>query len=161
MVSNIVDHPSGARSRTGAASSSSAADKLQEINAKLAEVRQQRLQFAKPDTRLRKPRPGKLKPVQKKGLRLHHPTLEYAVAEAVYSPYMTKPSAPYPDQVYRMPEKLRSLKSQHLELRNLPEDLRPFDLDAVKRTFLNEIVNYNTSFVKVVPCGIVCSCPTD
>lgn len=124
-------------------------DKLEEINQKLAEIRKKRLEFdAESSTQKKK----KSKAQQKSSLKksFHHPKLDYVIAEIVYSPYMTKPNESYSEETFRMPEKLSELKKKTSKLEDLPPEEQPFDFKEVKGRFLNEVANFNVSFVMPV-----------
>jgi hypothetical protein len=138
-------------------------EKLEEINARLLKVRNQKQQFrqlskslgnkTETNSKPKKQQIVNLKPIKKSKAAFHHPRLEHVLAEVVYSPYMTKPSDPYPQEVFRIPEKIRELKHQkQKKISDLPIEARPFDVESVKSIFVKEIVNYNASFmIKVKP----------
>lgn len=132
-------------------------ERLEHINEQLAKVRQERLQLSATKVRTSRSNnssfrdlkiPLKRKRAIPRRSGIPSSSMDYLIAEVVYSPYMTKPGQPYSQEVYRVPEKLKALKQQRLDLKSLPKDAQPFDLDEVKGTF-KEITNYNTSFVKV------------
>ena len=137
--------------------------KLLEINAKLAEVRRLRLQAMdssknsgdqSSSSNSQSAAPHHRKKVEKKAkvvrsnTTLHHPKLDFVVGEVVFSPYMTKPHMPYPDAVFRIPEKLRELKKRNEKLKDLPVEEQPYDLQLAHEVFVNEVIRYNGSFLQ-------------
>ena len=139
--------------------------KLDEINQKLAEVRRKRLEFeagsSSSTTKKSKNKSKTAKSASKtdtKALKksFHHPKLDYVLAEIVYSPYMTKPNESYSQETFRIPEKLSELKKKASKLEELPAEDQPFDLEEVKGRFLNEVANYNVSFVMPVSLVVLC-----
>ena len=132
-------------------------DKLEEINQKLAEIRKKRQEFdAESSTQKKKKSKSQLKS-EKSTLKksFHHPKLDYIIAEIVYSPYMTKPNESYSQETFRMPEKLSELKKKTSKLDELPPEEHPFDLKEVKGRFLNEVANFNVSFVMPVSAYLI------
>eukprot|EP01040_Poterioochromonas_malhamensis_P015407 gene15407-17240_t len=121
-------------------------DKLQEINQKLAEVRKKRMEFEQGDG---PKRPAARRKSAAEGPRksFHHPKLDYVMAEIVYSPYMTKPNESYSQETFRVPEKLSELKKKAQKIDDLPKEEVPFDMQEIKGRFINEVANYNVSFV--------------
>ncbi len=124
-------------------------DKLQEINQKLAEVRKKRMEFEQGDG---PKRPAARRKSAAEGPRksFHHPKLDYVMAEIVYSPYMTKPNESYSQETFRVPEKLSELKKKAQKIDDLPKEEVPFDMQEIKGRFINEVANYNVSFVMPV-----------
>lgn len=121
--------------------------RLEEINTKLAEVRKRRLQFAK----VKGGSPHKQK-VQypKRTSKMHHPHLDFVLAEVAFSPYLTKPDEPYSRSVIKIPDKLRALKHKNIKLAELPKEEKLLDMKKVKDIFINEVFRYNSSFTNTV-----------
>jgi hypothetical protein len=80
-------------------------------------------------------------------LDFSHPNLEYVYAETVYSPYMIKPKDKYPKEIYEIANKVRDLKNKGLKFREIPAEERPYDPDAMKAAFVNEVILYNPSYL--------------
>lgn len=121
-------------------------DKLEEINKKLAEVRQQRIDFESKDKK-----PTKRASTSSSTKRsFHHPKLEYVIGEIVHSPYMTKPQEAYPSETFRVQEKLRELKRAGSKLSEIPKEERPFDMDETKNKFIEDVIKYNVTYTMPV-----------
>lgn len=133
---------SGTESTSGKSSKKiSIEEKLDDINKKLAEVRQQRLESEKKDKK-----PQKKRSVGTTKSSFHHPKLDYVIGEIVHSPYMTKPQEAYPSETFRVQEKLRELKRTGSKLSELPHEERPFDMEETKSRFIEEVVKYNVTY---------------
>lgn len=127
-------------------------DKLEEINNRLALVRRKiagrKFESQKSiSTAISSKKNSQTTSSYKK---MHHPNLEYIFGEVVYSPYMTKPLDPYPKETFLIPEKLRELRQSGSKLKELPKDQQPFDVEAVKTRFIEEVVNYKDNFSHAV-----------
>lgn len=126
-------------------------EKLKIINEQLAEVKKKRLEFDRanspPKRRAKKAEKSHERP---KKPALYHPKLDYIMGQIVYSPYMVNPRHAYPRETFDVPEKLYDLKRKSPKLKELPEDLHPFDLKEIKKKFMKEVVNYNVSFTMPV-----------
>eukprot|EP00981_Chlorochromonas_danica_P007301 scaffold1641_cov146-Ochromonas_danica.AAC.1 len=109
--------------------------RLEEINTKLAEVRKRRLQFAK--EKGGSPHRQKVQH-PKRTSKMHHPHLDFVLAEVAFSPYLTKPDEPYSRLVINIPDKLRALKHKNIKLDELPKDEKLLDMKKVKDIFINE-----------------------
>lgn len=122
----------------------SAEKKLEEINAQLAAIRKEREEStAKKTGRVMGKRTDYSKRPKKS---FHHPNLELVMGELIYSPYRIHPLATYPDETFRMSEKLKELRQNGQKFEELPDEEKPFDLKHVKRSFMSEIANYNPGF---------------
>lgn len=122
--------------------------RLEEINEKLAEVRKKLAdKHANNNLRIKikkkEPPRGRRKSGQK---TLHHPKLEFVLGEVVFSPYMTKPLDPYPQETFEVPKKLHELKKKLQSDPSAPKEELPYDVEFVRDRFLNEVANFSISF---------------
>mmetsp|Transcript_9906 Transcript_9906/g.16609 ORF Transcript_9906/g.16609 Transcript_9906/m.16609 type:complete len:353 (-) Transcript_9906:254-1312(-) len=118
--------------------------KLEMLNKQIADVREKRKEV-KPsdDMRVYGPKRDYSK-VQKK--MFSHPKLDYVYGEIMHSPYLTPPTQSYPQSTYSMPHQLKELKRAGVSFAELPDDLKPYDHEDMKRQFIKEVCNYNPKF---------------
>lgn len=124
--------------------------KLEEINKQLAEVRQKLAEKHGQDHthHARKKSPKQTQHGRKKP-ELHHPKLDFVLGEVVFSPYMTKPLDPYPQETFEVPKKLHDLRrklNSSESMANVPKDELPYDVEYIKDRFLREVANFSVSF---------------
>lgn len=60
---------------------------------------------------------------------------------------MIKPKDKYPKEIYEIANKVRDLKNKGLKFRDIPAEERPYDPDAMKDAFVNEVILYNPSYL--------------
>ncbi len=121
-----------------------AADKLEDINKQIADIRKLR-QEASHNTNGRVNGPKKNYD-QKPKKTFHHSNLDFVIGEIVYSPYMTKPQERYPEQTFKMVGKLRDMKRRGVSFLTVPEHEKPYCEKEVKNIFIKEVVNYMPAF---------------
>ena len=125
-------------------------EKIEEINKQLAEVRHKRAEmtsFAN-NTRVKTEKTEKKK-------QLHHPKLDFVLAEVVHSPYMTKPNEHYTADTFYAGTQLRELKKRASSFSQLPVGERPFDAKEIKSKFVKEISQFNATFINNVRVVII------
>jgi hypothetical protein len=80
--------------------------------------------------------------------QFHHPSLDLLMTKMVYSPYMTKPGSSYSKHTIDAPEKvLLELKAKSCKLNEIPVNEAPFNLNNIKKKFVNEIAKYSTAII--------------
>lgn len=83
----------------------------------------------------------------KKKVLLYHPHLELVIGDIMYSPYLTSPLNPnYPSTIYTMADTLRSMKEKGVTFNSLGKGNAPYDVDEMKRKFIDEVINYIPSY---------------
>ena len=122
------------------------AKKLAKIDEELAEVaRQKNILDPKKD---KKHFPKKIDRSKKPKKSFSHPKLDFVYGEVAFSPYLTKPLDPYPETTFTVVEDLRELKRQGVnKIDKLPKDKQPYDPKKVKKTFIEDVINYEVSFL--------------
>eukprot|EP00602_Paraphysomonas_sp_CaronLab_P001698 CAMPEP_0185034514 /NCGR_PEP_ID=MMETSP1103-20130426/24482_1 /TAXON_ID=36769 /ORGANISM="Paraphysomonas bandaiensis, Strain Caron Lab Isolate" /LENGTH=805 /DNA_ID=CAMNT_0027571203 /DNA_START=102 /DNA_END=2519 /DNA_ORIENTATION=- len=74
---------------------------------------------------------------------LHHPKLEYVVAEAAFSPYLTRPEASYSERTLSVPGKIKEARFAGKEP---TRETIPVNMKKAKKVFMDEIVNFKPRF---------------
>eukprot|EP01039_Chlorochromonas_danica_P012931 gene12931-14907_t len=123
--------------------------KLDAINQKLAEVRK-KLADRHSSQQLKHHKPKEKQTIQSKRKStkktFHHPKLDFVLGEVVFSPYMTKPLDPYPQETFEVPRRLHELKKKVVKGSELSKDELPYDVDFVRNRFIHEVANFSVSF---------------
>ncbi len=144
MENSLASSFANTGSRKTAKKRLSAEKKLEEINKQLAAIRKEREESSsKKSGRVLGKRTDYSKRPKKS---FHHPNLEYVMGELIYSPYRTHPLAKYPEETFRMNDKLKDLRKSGCKFDDLPEQEKPYDVQQVRKSFVKEIANYNPGF---------------
>jgi hypothetical protein len=127
--------------------------KLHSISARLAKIQLEKRKLSplyRPSTS-----PKKEKKEKKSHKReFYHPKLEFVMAEAAYSPYLTPPTASYGEKTLRFPSKMKEIRFQGRD--PIPEEGFPVDVDFARRRFVKEIINFKPRFeVRVSPSPLL------
>lgn len=123
--------------------------KLNAINQQLAEVRKKLAdRHSSQQVKHHKPKEKQTIQTKRKSAKktFHHPKLDFVLGEVVFSPYMTKPLDPYPQETFEVPKKLHELKKKVVEGSDVPKDELPYDVDFVRNRFIHEVANFSVSF---------------
>lgn len=130
--------------------------KLDAINQQLAEVRK-KLADRHSSQQLKHHKPKEKQTIQSKRKStkktFHHPKLDFVLGEVVFSPYMTKPLDPYPQETFEVPKRLHELKKKVVKGSELSKDELPYDVDFVRNRFIHEVANFSVSF-NMSPVGV-------
>jgi hypothetical protein len=73
-----------------------------------------------------------------------HPKLEFVMAEAAYSPYLTPPTANYGQKTLHYPSKMKEIRFQGRD--PIPEEGFPVDVNFARRRFVKEIIQFKPRF---------------
>lgn len=123
--------------------------KLNAINQQLAEVRK-KLADRHSSQQVKNHKPKERQTIQPKRKTtkktFHHPKLDFVLGEVVFSPYMTKPLDPYPQETFEVPKKLHELKKKVVKGSDVPKEELPYDVDFVRNRFIHEVANFSVSF---------------
>jgi hypothetical protein len=117
--------------------------KLHSISTRLAQIQLEKRKLSplyRPSTSPKKDK--KEKKNQKR--EFYHPKLEFVMAEAAYSPYLTPPTASYGEKTLRYPSKMKEIRFQGRD--PIPEEGFPVDVDFARRRFVKEIINFKPRF---------------
>lgn len=121
------------------------AKKLQSISQRLSEIQSEKRKLSP----LSRPSTAPKKETSEKKTKPHkreffHPKLEFIMAEAAYSPYLTPPTASYGKKTLHYPFKMKEIRFQGRD--PIPEEGFPVDIDFAKRRFVKEIINFKPRF---------------
>ena len=126
----------------GSTENEALAKKLASIDEQLAEVaRQKEALEPKKDKHYTKKIDHSKKPKS-----FSHPKLDFVYGEVAFSPYLTKPLILTRDNFYE--EELRELKRLGVnKINKLPKNKQPYDPKKVYKTFIDDVINYEVSFL--------------
>jgi hypothetical protein len=87
---------------------------------------------------------------EKRKREFFHPKLEFVMAEAAYSPYLTPPTANYGQKTLHYPSKMKEIRFQGRD--PIPEEGFPVDVEFARRRFVKEIIQFKPRFeVQLLP----------
>ena len=120
--------------------------KLDSIQKQIDAVKEQRLKLS--PTKRRKKLAPPIDHNEKPKKHFQHPKLEYVYGEIIYSPYLTPPLDPYPEEVFSKTAELRELKRLGVQtISELPVERQPYNPKVAKNTFIRDVINYKVSFL--------------
>lgn len=147
MRASTSSYPESVTSNTSGKKTVTAKDKLDEINQQLAAVRLKLATLQHDNKSPHKSPPKENNDKHGKKSAFHHPKLDLVMGEVVHSPYMTAPMDRYPQETFSVPKKIQELKKKHSA--DIPRDELPYDMNEIKHRFIDEVVNYNVSYIAV------------
>ena len=114
--------------------------KLQSISTRLAEIQLEKRKLSPLY------HPSKKTTREKKSYKreYHHPKLEFVMAEAAYSPYLTPPTASYGHKTLHYPEKMKEIRFQGRD--PIPEEGFPVDIEFARKRFIKDIIKFKPRF---------------
>lgn len=114
---------------------------LQTISNRLAEIQLEKRKLS-PLYHPSKSSPKKIKKSTKR--EFYHPKLEFVMAEAAYSPYLTPPTASYGQKTLHYPEKMKEIRFQGRD--PIPEEGFPVEIEFARRRFIKDIIKFKPRF---------------
>jgi hypothetical protein len=118
--------------------------KLKSLNDRIAEIKQEKNKLS-PLAKFNVVKKQEKMPTKKSTKRaLYHPKLEFVMAEAAYSPYLTPPTASYGQKTLHYPGKIKEIRFQGRDA--IPEEGFPVDLEFARRRFMKEIIGFQPRF---------------
>lgn len=125
--------------------------KLIQLTEDLAKIQAERKEFAKvSSTKYVNKHLPKFKPQKTVAHKTYgkyefwHPHLELAIGEIMYSPYLTNPMKPYPKSTFEMVHKLREIRSEDKDFKDIEN--KPYDPDKLRKKYIKDIMHFNPSF---------------
>jgi hypothetical protein len=137
--------------------------KLEEINKKLIAIREKKNKLSRCKSTVKKdppvalfrsmsfvdePKEFKTPKFKKPSLKLYHPDKARVYGEVIYSPYLTRPNAQYPPVMYEVQAKLSNMRKKGLHFSDLPPEEVPYDLEATKKKFISDVIEFNPCFLR-------------